>query len=43
MTGNLRIKGTYADLLVAATTQTNSDTQDTEDLMGLFLCKRMEQ
>lgn len=40
MTGNLRIKGTYADLLVAATTQTNSDTQDTEDLMGLFLCKK---
>lgn len=40
MTGNLRIKGTYADLLVAATTQINSDTQDTEDLMGLFLCKK---
>lgn len=40
MTGNLRIKGTYADLLVAATTQTNSDTQNTEDLMGLFLCKK---
>lgn len=40
MTGNLRIKGVYADLLVAATTQTNSDTQNTEDLMGLFLCKK---
>lgn len=40
MTGNLRIKGTYADLLVAATTQINSDTQNTEDLMGLFLCKK---
>lgn len=40
MTGNLRIKGIYADLLVAATTQTNSDTQNTEDLMGLFLCKK---
>ena len=40
MTGNLRIKGKYADLLVAATTQTNSDTQNTEDLMGLFLCKK---
>lgn len=40
MTGNLRIKGVYADLLVAATTRTNSDTQNTEDLMGLFLCKK---
>lgn len=40
MTGNLRIKGIYADLLVAATTQTNSDTQNTKDLMGLFLCKK---
>lgn len=40
MTGNLRIKGVYADLLVAATTQINSDTQNTEDLMGLFLCKK---
>ena len=40
MTGNLRIKGVYADLLVAATTQTNSDTQNREDLMGLFLCKK---
>lgn len=39
MTGNLRIKGTYADLLVAATTRTN-DTQNKEDLMGLFLCKK---
>lgn len=39
MTGNLRIKGEYADLLVAATTRTN-DTQNTEDLMGLFLCKK---
>lgn len=40
MTGNLRIKGVYADLLVAATTQSNPDTQNTEDLMGLFLCKK---
>lgn len=40
MTGNLRIKGKYADLLVTATTQTNSDTQNTEDLMGLFLCEK---
>lgn len=39
MTGNLRIKGTYADLLVAATTRTN-DTQNKEDLMGLFLCQK---
>ena len=39
MTGNLRIKGTYADLLVAATTRTN-DTQNKEDLMGLFLCEK---
>lgn len=39
MTGNLRIKGEYADLLVAATTRTN-DTQNTEDLMGLFLCQK---
>lgn len=40
MTGNLRIKGIYADLLVTATTRTNSDTQNAEDLMGLFLCKK---
>lgn len=39
MTGNLRIQGVYADLLVAATTRTN-DTQNKEDLMGLFLCKK---
>ena len=40
MTGNLRIKGKYADLLVAATVQNDSDTGYEEDLMGLFLCKK---
>lgn len=40
MTGNLRIKGVYADLLVAATTRTDSNTHKKSDLMGLFLCEK---
>lgn len=37
MTGELLLKGKYADLLVAATT-TGSNNE--EDLMGMFLCKK---